>query len=85
MIRIARLNATYTDTESLLDQYAPNYAVSANISYVVKGSSATVTFNWHVAGGNPAQLLHLAWAHHRYYKDSGSDNGVNNLLCKGAY
>jgi len=65
VIRIARLNATFSDTEALLDQYSPNYATSANISYSINGNTGSVVFSWNVGGGNPAQLLQLGWAHHR--------------------
>jgi len=65
VVRIARLNATYSDTEALLDNYAPNYAVGANISYTINGDVALVKFNWVIGGGSADNLLQLAWAHHR--------------------
>jgi endo-1,3(4)-beta-glucanase len=64
VIRLARVTAE-TTSQAILDQYSANYPIGVAQDYSFVGDNATMTFTWNVVG-NPANLLHLSWPHHRF-------------------
>ncbi|KAJ7118867.1 glycoside hydrolase family 81 protein [Mycena epipterygia] len=82
VIRLARVTAEST-SQAILDKYSANYPTGVALGYVFSGNKATMTFNWNVVG-NPANLLHLSWPHHRKHLVNPSYlTGLSYLTTKG--
>ncbi|KAJ7168371.1 glycoside hydrolase family 81 protein [Mycena crocata] len=82
VIRLARVTAEST-SQAILDQYSANYPTSLALDYSFAGDTATMSFTWNVVG-NPANLLHLSWPHHRkHLVNPNVITGLSYLTTKG--
>ncbi|KAJ6620303.1 glycoside hydrolase family 81 protein [Mycena sp. CBHHK59/15] len=82
VIRLARVTAEST-SQVILDQYLANYPTGVALDYSFTGDNATMSFTWNVVG-NPSQLLHLSWPHHRKHLISPTYvSGLSYLTTKG--
>ncbi|KAJ7491185.1 glycoside hydrolase family 81 protein [Mycena latifolia] len=82
VIRIARVTAEST-SQAILDQYSANYPTGVALDYTFSGDNATMSFTWNVVG-NPANLLHLSWPHHRkHLVNPAFVTGLSYLTTKG--